>query len=163
MKKSIGILSVVGLSVMMMGCANYQKVDHQLVSEPDRISLQLATAMDKASASLQLLAAIEQAKSPDVSVSSVVSAPQELRRTITIDWTGPIAPIAHRLADRAGYEFAEIGQNPPVPVIVSISAVNKAVIDVLRDVGLQSGRRADIVVDAERHIVEVNYAPVVGE
>ena len=126
------------------------------------MALRLASAVDRASAALQTLASVEQARNPGVSIQSAPSAPQELRRTVSVDWVGPIEPLTRSLADRAGYQMQVNGDMPPVPVIVSVQSQEKSVVEVLRDVGLQAGRRADIVVDPDRRIVELNYAPVSG-
>jgi len=85
-----------------------------------------------------------------------------LRRIVSVDWTGPIEPIARTLADRAGYQMQVNGDRPPAPVIVSVVAREKSVVEVLRDIGLQAGQLANVVVDPERRIVELNYAPVSG-
>lgn len=146
-------------SFLLCACAQY-KVDQQLVAEPDPVALRLASAVDKASAALQTLASVEQARNPGASIQAPPSAPRELRRTVSVDWVGPIEPIARSLADRAGYQMLVNGDRPSVPVVVSIQAREKSVVEVLRDLGLQAGQRADIVVDPSRRIVELNYVPV---
>ncbi len=152
-----GLLSVAGCSV------NNSKVGHQLVAQPDSVSLRLAAAVDRASTALETLASVEQTRTPLASVSPVDNAPRELMRSISVEWTGPIEPLTQRIAERAGYEFQIIGMQPPVPVVINVKAVEKPVIDVLRDIGLQSGQRADIVVDADRKIIEVSYVSIYGE
>ncbi len=161
-KKSL-LTCVIGLALAVSACVPVTKLDQQLVAEPDPVALRLAQAVDKASAALQTLASIEQARNPGVSVQGAPYAPQELRRTVSVEWTGPIEPLAHRLADRAGYQMQVNGDVPPTPVVVSVRAAEKSVVEVLRDIGLQAGRRADISVDPERRIVELNYAPLSGE
>lgn len=161
MNSKILTLSVAALVCVLPACAQY-KVDRQLVAEPDPVALRLAMAADHASAALQTLASIEQAKNPGASVQSAPNAPQELRRTLSVNWVGPIEPLAQSLADRAGYQLQINGNKPPVPVIVSVQAREKSVVEILRDLGLQAGRRADIVVDTERRVVELNYAPASG-
>ena len=81
---------------------------------------------------------------------------------MTVNWVGPVEPIGKTLADRAGYGFVVVGAPPPVPVVVSLDVENAPVIDILRNVGLQLGQRADIKVDGTRKVVEVHYAPVTG-
>jgi len=164
MNKKLSILSAACLSLLIAGCAPvHGRVDQQLVAEPDPLALRLASAVDKASSALETLASVEQARNPGASIQAVPYAPQELRRTMTVNWTGPIEPIIQRLADRAGYEMQVNGDVPPAPVVVTLTARQKMVIDVLRDLGLQAGQRADIVVDPERRVVELNYAPVSGD
>jgi len=155
---SFGLLAVLALAA----CTPTSKVDQQLVASPDPVSLRLAAAVDKASAALQTLAAVEQARNPAVEVQSVPYAPQELRRTVSVDWYGPIEPITRRMADRAGYSFTVIGDVPPAPVVVTLQVKQKSVVEVLRDIGLQAGQRANIAVDPEQRVVELHYAPVTG-
>lgn len=163
MSKKLSFFSAACLSLLLSGCAVHGRVDQQLVAEPDPLSLRLAAAVDKASGALETLASVEQARNPGAAIQAVPYAPQELRRTMTVNWTGPIEPIVQRLADRAGYEMQVNGDVPPAPVVVTLTARQKMVIDVLRDLGLQAGTRADVVVDPERRVVELNYAPVSGD
>lgn len=161
MNAKISILALTAALGLLSACTQY-KVDQQLVAEPDPVALRLSAAVDKASAALQTLASIEQAHNPNAALQMPPTAPQELRRIVSLDWTGPIEPIARSLADRAGYTMQVNGNPPPIPVVVSVVAREKSVIEVLRDVGLQAGLRADISVDPGRRLVEVNYAPVSG-
>jgi len=120
----------------------------------------LAEAADKASNALETLAAVEQNRSPGVSVQPIHNAPNELRRAITLRWAGPVEQVTRLLADRASYSFVTIGSKPPVPLVVNIDAENQPVVEALRDVGLQLGTRADIKVDSTRQIVELHYSSV---
>jgi len=161
MNRKISILSTMSLLCMLTACAQY-KVDQQLVAEPDPVALRLAAAVDRASTALQTLASVEQARNPGVSIQTAPSAPQELRQAVSVDWVGPVESLARSLAERAGYQLQVNGDRPPIPVVVSVQAREKSVIEVLRDLGLQIGRRAEIVVDPDRRIVELNYAPISG-
>jgi defect-in-organelle-trafficking protein DotD len=162
MSKIRSFMGMASVAAMLAACTPVTKVDQQLVAEPDPVGLRLASAVDRAAAALQTLASVEQARNPGVSVQSVPYAPQELRRTVSVSWVGPIEPIARSLADRAGYAFRVNGDTPPVPLVVNVQAKQKSVVEVLRDVGLQAGQRADIAVDPESKVVELNYAPVSG-
>jgi defect-in-organelle-trafficking protein DotD len=134
----------------------------QLVAAPDSVSAMLADAADRASKSLETLAAVEYARAPGVPISPISEAPPELRRSITVNWVGPVEPITKMLSDRASYNFLVIGNNPPVPIVVSVDVQNRPVVDVMRDIGLQLGKRADLKVDAEKRVVEISYAPATG-
>ena len=83
----VGVLAISSLT----GCAQY-KLDQQLVAEPDPVALRLSAAVDKASAALQTLASVEQARNPGANLQMPPSAPVELRRMVSVDWTGPIEP-----------------------------------------------------------------------
>lgn len=165
MKRLINIVLPVLLAGFMAACSQNKATrsdNPQLVASPDKVSLMLANAADRASIALETLAAVEQSRSPGVAVGPIVGAPSELMRAITVNWVGPVEPIAQKLADRAGYMFQPIGTPPPVPIVVSIDVENQPVIDVFRSLGLQLGTRADIKVDGNRKMVEVHYAPNTG-
>ena len=151
-------------SILVLGACAPGKIkrDPQVLTSPDSVSLRLAEAADKASNALETLAAVEQAKAPAIAVQPIHNAPPELKRAITITWVGPAEGLVKRLADRASYTFIAVGNKPPVPLTVNIDAENKPVIDILRDVGLQFGQRADLKVDSVRQMVEIHYAPVTG-
>lgn len=145
----------------LAGCADHKR-NAQVVTSPDKVSLMLAEAADRASNSLETLASIEQSKSPGVAVQPIHNAPEELARAITITWVGPPEQILRKLADRASYNFVTLGNRPPVPLVVNVDVQNQPVIEVLRDIGLQLGVRGDVKVDSERGIIELHYAPVTG-
>lgn len=165
-RKQVVSLTLCVAALALSACAPGQAVQKnnnpQLVASPEKVNLMLAEAADRASGALETLAAVEQARSPGVAVEPIADAPVELKRAITVNWVGPVEPIAKTLADRAGYAFMSVGEQPPVPVVVSINVENRPVIDVLRSLGLQLGQRADVRVDGVRRMVEIHYAPVTG-
>jgi defect-in-organelle-trafficking protein DotD len=134
----------------------------QLVAAPDSVSAMLADAADRASRSLETLAAVEHTRTPAANVAPIGDAPMELRRAITVNWIGPVEQITKTLAERAGYNFLTIGAKPPVPVVISLDVENRPVIDVLRDIGLQLGVRGDVKVDSSHRTVEIHYPPNTG-
>lgn len=146
--------------VALTACTTGKSVEPQLVASPDSVSLMLAEAAGKASTALETLAAVEQVRTPGAEVGSIPNVPPELRRAVTISWTGPAEPLVKKMADRAGYAFMTIGNPSPVPLVVSVDVENRPVMDIMRDVGLQMGSRADLKVDASRRLVEIRYAPL---
>lgn len=132
----------------------------QVVAEPDSVSLMLADAADRASKALETLSAVEQVRTPSAAIATIPNAPVELKRGISVDWSGPVEPLAQTLAAKTGYQYSTFGDQPPTPIIVNVQATNRPMIEVFRDVGLQLGSRADLRVDAARRLVEIHYAPV---
>ncbi len=165
-KKHFLLLSaMLGIGLVLSACTPSNRVevrDPQVVTSPDKVSLMLAEAADKASSALETLAAVEQSRSSAVAVQPIHNAPPELKRAMTINWIGPAEQLTKKLADRASYTFLAVGDRPPVPLTVSIDVENRPVIDILRDVGLQLGVRADIKVDSTRRMIELHYAPITG-
>jgi defect-in-organelle-trafficking protein DotD len=157
-----GIKGMALLAVALMAACSPLKGDPQIAAPPDKVSMMMAESADRASTALQTLAAVEQARSPGIAVAPIDNAPPELMRAMTIAWNGPVEPMARKLADRAGYSFEAIGAPPPVSIVVNINVENTPVIDILRNVGLQLGVRADLKVDATSRMVEIHYAPVTG-
>jgi defect-in-organelle-trafficking protein DotD len=163
--RTIFTMTAIACACVLSACSTAQPIFNrtpQVVASPDKVSAQLAEAADRASVALETLAAVEQARSPGIAVAPIESAPPELRRAITVNWVGPVEQITKTLADRAGYSFNVVGNTPSTPVVVSLDVENKPVIDVLRNIGLQLGMRADIRVDGTRRVVEVQYAPNAG-
>jgi defect-in-organelle-trafficking protein DotD len=158
MKKSF--LTILSL-VLVAACA--PKVEPQLVAEPDLVTLRLADAADRAAKSLEKLAAVESTRTPVDLPPLAAGAPQELRRSITVEWTGPVEPLLQKISDRAGYHFQLSGSDPAVALVVEVNAFRKPIIEVLRDIGLQLGDRAQVNVDARAQTIEVVYANMLIE
>ncbi len=164
MKKQISFLFALLLVLPSLTACEHNRIerDPQVLTSPDKVSLMLAEAADKASNALQTLATVEQSRAPSIAVQPIRNAPSELRRAMTITWVGPPEQLLRQAASRASYTFLAVGDAPPVPLSVNIDAENKPVIDILRDIGLQLGLRADVKVDSERRLVELHYAPITG-
>jgi defect-in-organelle-trafficking protein DotD len=144
--------------VVLGGCSNsYLKGNPQIVAEPDKVSALLADAADRASSSLEKLAAIEAQKSQMASVPEMTNVPRELRRGVTINWIGPVEPLLKKLSERASYRFVVFGQEPPSRVIVSVDVENEPIAEVLKDVGLQLGAEAKVHLNAQTRVIELRY------
>ncbi|MAI61162.1 MAG: hypothetical protein CBB87_01585 [Micavibrio sp. TMED27] len=155
-------VSALSISACSTSPVSFDNETPQIVAAPDKVSLMLAEAADRASNALETLAAVENARAPATQIGPIGNAPPELRRAVTVNWIGPAGPITKTLADRAGYAFMTIGAAPPVPAVVSVDVENRPVIDVLRDIGLQLGVRADVKIDSRRRVVEIHYPPNTG-
>lgn len=166
MRHGTFLLTIIVTGFILSACTSGERVFSngapQLVAAPDSVSAMLADAADRASNALETLAAVEHERTPTADLSPVANAPVELRRAVTVSWIGPVDTITKTLADRASYQFRTIGATPAIPVIINIDVENRPVIDVLRDIGLQLGNRADIKVDSMSKVVEIHYAPNTG-
>ena len=166
MNRALSLCIILMAAGVVAGCSgnleSFSDARPQVVTAPDKVSAMLADAADRAATALETLSAIENARAPDVAVAPVSGAPIELRRAITLSWVGPVEPVAKMLSERAGYDFVTVGTLPPVPIIVNLDVENKPVIEVLRNLGLQLGVRADIRVDSGRRVVELHYPPTTG-
>lgn len=151
------IFAISLLSLLVTSCAYVPKTQQQLVAEPDSVDLMLADAADRATRALETLSAMERSQNPQPDLAIVPNAPRELQRAVTLNWTGPVEPLVQELSRKAGYRFGTIGARPSTPVIVTISSINKPLINVFRDIGLQMGARADLKVNARTRMIELQY------
>jgi defect-in-organelle-trafficking protein DotD len=167
MSRRLLVLPILLGIAMLPGCESssgpaFSGGHPQVVASPDKVSAMLVDSADRASTALETLAAVERARTPSANTAPLDNVPAELRRAISVNWVGPIEPIAKTLADRASYGFLVIGTTPSTPAVVSLDVENGKIIDGLRDLGLQLGMRGDLKVDARRKMVEIHYAPVEG-
>lgn len=150
--------AVIGLSA----CAGDTSVT-PLVAENDPVALRIAQATEKATKALDTIAGIEQYKSPLPAMENFAGAPPAISQPITITWSGPAEQIVKNLAEKAGYTYQTAGEPAGIPLTVMINAYEKPLIDVLRDVGLQLGNRADVALDVNSSVVQLRYAPTDGK
>ncbi|MDB5478440.1 MAG: putative lipoprotein, partial [Alphaproteobacteria bacterium] len=101
MKYLVKSFIFVTLGSLALGACTGNMPKPQLVVEPENVTMRLAQAADRASSALDTLAAIEQVRTPTDLPPLASSAPPELRRSVTVNWIGPVEPMAKQLADRA--------------------------------------------------------------
>ena len=77
---------------------------------------------------------------------------------ISLTWSGPVEALVRQIADSTHYKLRVLGESPAIPILVSITAKNKIMGDVLRDAGYQCGKRAKIIVFPSTRIIELQYA-----
>lgn len=140
---------------------------HVEVSNPNtpsytEVTARLAEAAQRTADAVEDLASIEHARTPELYTPVVADAPPELRLLVTVQWAGPWESLLKVMAERVGYSYRVIGKAPPVPIVVTVDAHQQPYVDVMRSVGLQASGRADLVLDSQRKVVEVRYAPDTG-
>lgn len=158
----VSVITIVAMSHLLIACApvrpavpaNYASQD---ICVHDRLS-DTAIAVEK---SLRILAA---AQEPNV-MNAINTAPLVTVRggmgcKATLDWSGPIEPLLHEIARLTDYQVKILGNTPPIPVIVSINVENRVIADIVKDAGLQAGKRANLVVYPSSKIIELRYATV---
>ena len=155
--------------VLLQGCDAFREWQaslaprHETQAAEDPAALRLTEAALRAEAALAALAQARTAENPAQAQPPPHLVPAALLEDVTIDWIGPLPPLAARLAEAAGFAFIETGARPPVPPIVQITAEAAPVILVLRDAGLQVADRALLVVDARARQVRLEWKPHRGE
>ncbi len=166
MKKN-NLLLILIPSLLAISACSTNKGDFynnpQVVADPDKVSVMLAQAADRASIALETLASIEQTRTPAAIEHPVTNIPPELKRGITVNWVGPVENILKTVSNRASYKFSIIGEAPANDVVISLDIENKPIFDVLRSIGLQLGTRADVQVDSKAQTVELKYRSLLSQ
>ena len=124
---------------------------------PDPAEIRLVEAVERAERALASLARALPAPGPESGLPDMGALPAALRRSVTVDWSGPIETLAADLARRAGYGFAQAGRAPARPLIVAVEAKDEPLIAVLRDLGLRAGSAATLTVDAANRTVLLDW------
>lgn len=154
------ILFTLIVSFTLFGCTTGPKVAVVNDTQGGRAAeIELANAADSVSNSLQELAAIEKATHPQAKIPSPVEPDMiGMGQLASIDWSGPIGPLVKKIADAAHYKVHTLGNQPAIPILVTISAKDIPLADILRDAGFQCGNKANIVVYPASKIIELRYA-----
>jgi defect-in-organelle-trafficking protein DotD len=150
-KTALILVSSITALTMLQGCtkSKYQmtNVDYQL--------MQSALAVED---SLRTLAATKEIDEQHAINTDILVTPQGgMGGSATIDWSGPIEPLLEKIGEMSTYRVKVLGPIPPIPVIVTIAAKDRVVADILKDAGLQAGKRANIVVYPKHRVIELRY------
>ncbi len=128
--------------------------------DPDPAALRIAEAAEKATRALNKMAQIESFRTP-MPDDTPLQHPG-LDKVTSMTWTGPIDQVTRTLTELAGLNFRIIGKEPPLPLVVSVDAHNQEIGKILRDIGFQAGRRADIILNTATNTVDLRYSPTDG-
>ncbi|MFA5040574.1 MAG: DotD/TraH family lipoprotein [Bdellovibrionales bacterium] len=184
MKRSNVMILVSGAAILLAGCSDIRAgwdsvfssdsssasampetapvvpLEGAVATEPDIVSVKLAQAADKAAKALDAIANIEQHKNPSIAPMQIdyARASPNMMQPVSLRWSGPIEQVSRVLAEKAGMRFRVVGRTPQIPLVVNVDAYRQPILNILRDIGLQAGARADLSIDQNIGVVEVRYA-----
>lgn len=169
LKTSVLIVFVCLSLTIAAGCATNQEtaekpdIDNITIVNSDAelksAETKLAEAASSVDASLRQLAEIERATHPQARLPSPPSAELiRMNQLASVQWTGPVAPLVDKIAQATHYKLRIIGKAPAIPILISISAKDTPMADILRDVTFQCGNKANIVLYAASRTIELRYA-----
>lgn len=146
-------------TLTIIGCASvtYKKPPYNAPS--DDASIKLAEAANSVSDSMLEMARIEKVITPP-SKDNTLTIPNayNLQARASVDWSGPITELTERIARAANFRLRVLGQEPPVPVLISLNLKDQSLAEILRDIDYQAGKKADIHVYPNSQVVELRYA-----
>lgn len=151
------------LGINLLGCssalrknttANSGKVPYNSIVEQE-----LVAAAKTIETSLALLAKTQAEENvPLLNTTPLLTPEGGMSGTADVDWTGPIEPLVRKLAQMTDYKIKVLGSAPAIPIIVSISQEKAVIADILKNAGMQAGKRANIVVFPANRVIEIRYA-----
>ena len=118
----------------------------------------LTRSANSISNSLQKIAAIEKATHPKIKLDPG-PAPETvgMANLVSIDWNGPAEPLLKRLTSSCNYKLTIIGKKPTIPLLISVDSHNQPIATVVRNIGFQIQRNANIEIFSKRKILELRY------
>jgi len=126
----------------------------------EEAALRLAESAERAAAAQAELARVQEARTrpaPRPFDETLAGVPVELRKTTTLEWSGPAPEAARRVAAIVGYSFSVVGNPPATPPMVNVHLREVAAAKAFEDIGLQSQPFGQVVVDPNARRVEFRY------
>jgi defect-in-organelle-trafficking protein DotD len=132
------------------------------VNDPsDDATIKLAEAANSINDQMVEMAKIEKALTPP-NRDNTLTIPNAsgLQRKVTVDWSGPIEELTHKIARASRYRLRILGQEPAIPILVTVSSRDnpQSLADILRNIDYQAGNKASIHVYPNQKIIELRYA-----
>jgi len=81
--------------------------------------------------------------------------PEDLRRTVSFAWNGPLDAGVAKLAASIGYTFYTSGPATQKPLTVAIQIASATVYQVFQALGEEAGTQATVQIDPQHHQVQV--------
>jgi defect-in-organelle-trafficking protein DotD len=149
-------------TTLLAGCGGATIFKKNPVNTPsDDATIQLAEAAKSISHSMSEMARVEKVVIPQHGTNHFrIPSTYNLQTRASVDWSGPIEEITARIAKAAHYRLRVFGKEPAVPVLISINAKDESLVEILRDVDYQAGRKASIHVYPNQQVVELHYAKI---
>lgn len=124
-------------------------------------AIKLAEAAVSVSDSMLEMAKIEKVITPPVNDNTLtIPNAYNLQARASVDWSGPIEELTDRIAQAAHFHIRVLGKEPAVPVLISITAKDRSLAEILRDIDYQAGKKASIHVYPNSQVVELRYAKI---
>ncbi|WP_423063604.1 type IVB secretion system lipoprotein DotD [Candidiatus Paracoxiella cheracis] len=156
------------LALSLVGCSTHKYLTYSYITTNSapiptvnkNTQAQLAEAATSVGHSLQQMDAIQLAIHPKAKLPSPLNpATIGMAQQTSLDWTGPIEPLLHRIAEASHYKVRVLGKEPAIPVIVAINANNVPLADILRNATFQVEKKANITLYPSTRTIELRYYP----
>lgn len=127
--------------------------------ETSDVDYQLMRSAMSVEESLRTLAATQEVYAKNAINTDILITPQGgMSELASLDWSGPIEPLLEKIGEMTQYRVKVFGPIPHIPVLVNVSCRERMIADILKDAGLQAGKRANLVVYPTSRIIELRYS-----
>ena len=110
----------------LTSCATDEPIELKTTKTDHTGNYQLAQAAVASSQALTMMAETEQAAlTPKQTPVMPEPKAKAMQQRVSIDWSGPIAPLLEQIAKMTGYQLEIIGKQPAIPVLVDVYAHNQ--------------------------------------
>ena len=148
----LSLVAALAAGALLAGCASVTPVpttvDMPGMPNPEAALQQSIHHVDAEMAELgQLTPSVTQVDQPVL--------PEDLRRTVTFTWNGPLDAGVAKLAASIGYTFYTTGPASQQPLNVAIQISSVPVYQVFQALGEEAGTQATVQLDPQHHQVQV--------
>lgn len=161
MSKSKSLISVLVVTLCLSGCASKRTFDKET---PDPAVLRMIQVAEGIQAGTNELAEVETAKFRASRKGKYktrdISLLPGLEKSVSLgaSWNGPIDKLLDKLSSLAGLKPPRyLNVKPAGNVIVNVNTDYRPIIDILEDIGAQTGHRAIIQLKARERLLLVEY------
>lgn len=150
--------SCVFTAMIVTGCASTAPATNNSL-EQDPAFQMLARSARNIEQSLTQLAEAEQFDKMKVQPGQprIFEQIRGMEQVVTMPWQGTLEQATVKLATFSGFEVKFYGKAPVTPILVQIGRDPATISDHLRNLGIQAGSRADLIVDPTKKIVGIKY------
>jgi len=148
-------LAIIALPMILSACASTPPATGAI----DHTEASLSEASYSVSRAISSLSETAQASRPLPQLDPPPNpASYGMAGLTSIDWSGPVEPLIKQIARVTNYRMRVLGNEPAIPVLVTVYDKNTMIADIIRDIGFQCGRRATVVVFPDSRVIELRYA-----
>jgi defect-in-organelle-trafficking protein DotD len=159
-KMNYKLATMVMFSALLAGCGNSVTFKKPPINAPsDDASIRLAEAANSVSRSMLDMARIEKVITPPAK-DNLLTIPNayNLQTRASVDWSGPVGELTDKIAKAANYHLRVLGNEPAVPVLISLAVKDESLAEILRNIDYQAMGKASIHVYPNSQTVELRYA-----
>lgn len=172
MKRVLVMCGVILGSVLLTACAgntntanpggansNYAGMTQDQIN--NQVQASLTQAANQTQGSLAELSSIEKMRFQKNNAMPLADVDDPaLNALITIKWYGPIEPLLQQVASLTGYQFQAFGKPPFSPILVNVDDSDNPVsaLAIIRNVDVQAGLNAQILIFPKQKIISLRYA-----